>query len=337
MSLVAPNIIEIDGWKKEWVFNTLTLRQTYNDHHVFEISVLVPETTKNNPAFTASELAGLLGKDVFLNIRIEALETPQDGKVSNPGKNKIGATCHFEGFVDEVVPVWTPKACMLRITGYSKTIFMDCGPQFRTFYQKSVGEIVQKITSGYSRKIPAPVLNGAGMQADFSVQTQETDYRYLCRLADTYGKVFYFDGKQLHFGDLEKREGAGAIELEFGEDLKQASIGLNIAPLNFELGAYKMETNDIASYSAVNDCPSSHLLANLAIKKSAVYPAPKMHLPNITPGVPELKRKANQLLAKQAYGLVQFTGASDLPSLKIGSKISVKGAPEIVGQGEFII
>ena len=318
MTIVADNIIKINGWKKDWILNTLSLRQSYNDHHVFEASVLVPESS---PTFSVSDLAELLGQDAQLTIQIEG----------------SGASCKFNGFVDEVIPVWTSRACMLKITGYSKTIFMDCGPVFRTFYQKSIGEIVQKIMNSYRGEIAAPILNRADEQADFSVQTQETDYLYLCRLADTYGQVFYFDGQQLHFGDLGKKEAAGTIELTYGKNLKQASVSMNIAPLKFELGAYKIETNTTVSYSPENDCSNNHPLAAQTIKKSAVYPAPKMHLPNITSDIKDLKRKSNQLLAKQAHGLVHFKGTSDLPSLKIGSRISIKDTKEMIGQGEFII
>lgn len=338
MSLVdRNNLIQIDGWNRNWIFNGLSLRQTYNDHHVFEISVLAPnpEESKNKhekPALTREELTNLLGKNAFISIQLAG-----EKGVNGSSKVKKGAVCRFSGFVDQVTPVWTRKAYMLRITGYSKTIFMDCGPRFRTFYQKPLSEIVKKVAGEYGDQIPAIIPNNAGEKTDFSVQTQETDYRYLCRLADAYGKVFYFDGQQLHFGDLERKNAEPAASFQFGEDVKQVNLSLNIAPLSFELKAYEIGKSQIVRHHSVNECSNNGQIANDVIKKSGIYPAPSIHLVNITSGETELKEKSKRLLAKQAQDLVRITGVSDVPSLKIGSKIAIVGTPEIIGQGEFIV
>lgn len=328
MSLVEhDNLIQIEGWNKNWIFTGLSLRQIYNDHHVFELSALVPnpDDPKNkriHAALKREELTNLLGKNADITIKLKSGEH---------------GTCRFSGFVDQVVPVWSSRSYMLRITGYSKTIFMDCGPRFRTFYQKPLAEIVRRIAGEYGEKIPAVISNNAGEKCDFSVQTQETDYRYLCRLADAYGKVFYFDGQQMHFGDLEKQHAAPAAKFKFGEDVKQANLSLNIAPLSFELKAYEIEDSKIVQHHSVNECSNNGQIANEVIKKSGVYPAPKIHLVNITLGEAELREKSRRLLAKQAQDLVRVTGVSDIPSLKIGSKIAISETPELISQGEYII
>lgn len=330
MSLVARNIVELEGWDAQWVFNGLSLRQVYNDHHVFEISVLVPQPSTGKPALTQGVLTRMLGKDIVLKIQLE-----QVGK-GKSSKAKTGATCQFKGFVDQVVPVWTSRNCSLRIVGYSKTIFMDCGPRFRTFYQKTAGEIARKIVGDHGTQLPPLALNGSSAQAGFSVQTQETDYRYLCRLADVCGKVFYFDGEKMHFGDLEEKAGGSVLKLEFGEDLKQASLSLNTAPLGFQLSAWHLEDSALKKASP-DPCSNTASLVSDTVQQSKVYPAPKIHLFNLVENERELKDKAQRLLAKQAQDLVRLTGVSDVPSLKIGSKISVSGTPELIGQGSFVV
>lgn len=337
MSLVARNIIELDGWDQHWIFNGLSLRQVYNDHHVFEISVLVPPAAKGQasaPMLTQAALTRLLGQDITLNIRSENQPGEKNTSLS---KAKTGAICVFKGFVDQVIPVWTSRSCSLRIIGYGKSLFMDCAPRFRSFYQKTAGEIARKITDTYGTKIPRLVLGNAGVPAGFSVQTQETDYRYLCRLADTCGKVFYFDGQEMHFGDLENNSGQGpSLSLEFGEDLKQANLSLNTAPLNFQLGAWHLEDSTLKT-SHPDRCTNVSTLVSDVIQKSGVYPASKIHLFNLTGGESDLKDKARRLVAKQAHDLVRFTGISDVPALKIGSKIAITGSSELVGQGEFVV
>ncbi|MBK8922367.1 MAG: hypothetical protein IPM81_12830 [Saprospirales bacterium] len=326
MTQIARNLIRLDGWDPNWIFNGLTLRQPYNDHHVFEVSVLVPQPEKKavvppSPALQKDALLNLLGKDIEITLS---------------AKGKSGATGTFRGFVDRVTPVWTSKACILRITGYSKTIFMDTGPRFRSFYKKPLGDIAQKIAGSYGSQLPKLVLRSAGNACVFSVQTQETDYRYLCRLADGYGKLFYYDGQQLYFGDLEKGAGS-ALPLKFGEDLKQASLSLNITPLNFSLSAYQLEDSRLETYRCVNEWPHADALVSGVVQKSGIYPASDIHLVHVIHHQSELRGKAAHLLAKQAHDVVQLSGASDLPSLKIGSKISITGTPELLANGEFIV
>jgi|GEM_PF-2259657 len=327
MTQVSRHIIKLEGWDNHWIFNGLNLRQSYNDHHMFELSVMVPHPGRKKgspqtPALTSQSLTQILGKEITLTIKAE-------------GKN--GASCIFKGFVDQVSPMWTSRACVLRIIGYSPEMFMDCGPRFRTFYQKSLSDIAQKIVGEYGSKLPPLNCNGAGAKIDFSVQTQETDYRFLCRLADNYGKVFYYDGRQMQFGDLEKKDSANAIKIAFGEDLKQAGLSLNTAPLNFLLGAYELEKSQLEYYRCVNECAGGGRLVSEVVQQSAVYPVSNIHLFNLTAGQTELSEKAKRLLAKQAHELVRISGVSDLPSLQIGSKINITNTPEIFGQGEYIL
>lgn len=317
----------MDGWDKNWIFHGLTLHQSYKDHHVFEISVMVPHPGRKKdgsewPALTRQGLTRILGKEITLSLKAE-------------GKN--GAHCAFKGFVDQATPHWTSRACILRITGYSPTMLMDCGPRFRTFYEKSLSEIARKTFSDYSSKIPSAIYNGTGVKTDFCVQTQETDYRFLCRLADNYGKVFFYDGRQFHFGDLEDKGKITATELVFGEDLKQAGLSLNTAPLNFHLGAYELEKSQVLQYRCVNECSGSGQLVEDVIQKSAVYPSSNIHLFNVAKNRDELEERARRILAKQAYELVRLTGVSNVPSLGIGSRISIKNTDELVSEGEYII
>lgn len=317
MSLVRISI-NIESWDNTWLVNSFSLRQSYKDHHAFEINALVPQPGKGAAALSPESLISILGQTAQITIqRID----------------QEGGECTFEGFVDQVTPIWVSQACMLRITGYSKTLWMDGGPRFRTFSQRKVTEIAQKICGNY--KMPLGLRNAKG-NADFSVQIQETDYRYLSRIADEYGNVFYFDGKQLHFGSLE-HENSGKTTLAFGENLKQAQLSLNASPLNFQISGYQLESSQILKSATTNSHHNSGIANGVAQRSAATYPAGNVHLFNLVADQDELKHKAGFLSTMQAQQLLRFSGVTNIPGLKIGSKITVKDSREMFAQGEYVI
>lgn len=325
MTIVARNFFQMDGWHKSWVFNSFSLRQSYNDHHVFEINATIPnqdvnKTQMRNPSITKEGLTNILGQDVQIKIFPES---------------NTKCSLSFHGFVDQVTPYWTSRSCMLKIIGYSKTIFMDCVPRFRTFNGLPLTEIVQKILGGYGSKTPGAVFNGPAKSSSFSVQMQETDYRYLCRLADLYGKVFYFDGTYLQFGDLEKK-GEETIKLKFAENFKQGSLTANITPLNFRISGFHLESATVLNQSA-EPCSNNNFLLSNVIAKSGKYPGGTIHQFNILGNETELKDNTRFLQAKNAIDLVRIDGISDNPSLYPGCKFSISDTPEIIGQGDFIV
>lgn len=311
--------VSIEGWHTKWLLSSLTLHQSYNDHHVFELSALVPAPSRGKAALTQESLISILGQTAHITITRE---------------DKHGGKCSFEGFVDQVVPVWHERACQLRITGYSKTMYMDCGPGFRTFCERQVSEIAKKLTGRYG--LPLMLRNVRGV-ASFSVQTQETDYRYLCRLADAYGNVFSFDGTQLYFGSLS-HENSEKFTLRYEEDIKQVTLSLNISPLNFNLSAYHIESGQILKQPCKNQCSHSSGLAAEVVQRSYnTYPAPSIHPFNAVTGQPELKSKAAHLLTKQAHELLRISGITNIPGLKIGSRISITGSGEIFARDEYVV
>lgn len=309
--------ISIKGWDKTLIVTSLSLRQSYNDHHAFELTALVPEGF----ALTLDRLKDILGETATISIRLK--ETP-------------GVQCRFTGFVDQTVPVWTPQGRALRVLGYSPTVFMDCGPRFRTFGETSVGAIVDKVANAYSSKISSLTKKGATGKVDFSVQTQETDYRYLCRLADQYGKVFFYDGEKMFFGDLKEKDDK-ADQLQWASQLKQVELSLNLAPLNFKLSGYALEASKVEEYSRPKENVSSNALVGAAIEESKIYPTSNIFLLNLNTGQSELADRSERLLSKQAYDLVRLQGVSNNPSLKVGDQISIGGSHELFGEGEYII
>lgn len=321
--------IAIKGWDKALTFNGLTLRQSFNDHHVFEATALLPE----GYVLTLDKLKDLLGDDAMITIGLYDEVQSKSGK---PHRGTLRAQGRFKGFVDQVVQILTPQGKALRVLGYSPTVFMDCGPRFRAFGDTNVGSIIDKVTGTYSGKLPALNKKGVSGKVDFSVQTQETDYRYLCRLADQFGKVFFYDGEKLFFGDFKDKDST-AEKLQWESQLKQAELSLNLAPLDFKITGYELESGAMESYVRPKENTNHHTLVGTAMKESAIYPTSNIFLSNIVKKETELPDRAQRLLSKQAYDLVRLQGVSNNPALKVGDRISISGTKELVGQDEYII
>lgn len=307
--------IRINGWDAKLTINSLSLSQAYNQHHSFEFVANIPE----RHSLSVQDLRSILGEKADIQI------IPKD---SSKGR------CHFIGFVDQVAPEWTPYGQALRVQGYSQSIFMDCTPRFRTFSEASLNTIYGKLKGSYSDLSFSH--GNLSDKVDFSVQAQETDYCYLCRLADDYGKSFYYDGEQMYFGEMRNPPGEGA-GLAWEEMVKSAQVSVNLAPLNFQLSGYELEKGAELSPIRCQVAGNSNELVKAAINKSGKYPAAPIFLSHLVKGETELKEISRRLLAKQANELIRLHGASDFAGLRIGKEINITKTDKMIEKGSYIV
>lgn len=312
--------VDIHGWDQSLVVKNLSLRQSYNQHHTFELLV----NPSQDYILSTDKVKAILGEAAIIKLQLKE-------------KGKEHIQCHFRGFVDAIDTTWASQGRVMQIKGYSPSIFMDCAPRFRTFYEQPLSTIIRKITSSYnSTHLPPLNQQGTGNKLHYSVQAQETDYSYLCRLAAQTGKVFFYDGEKYYFAELADTK-QRTIVLEIEKDIQQANISLNLSPLSFRLGAYELEKSEMLSCSSHNQCNTTHPLANAVANKSSCYPNAEMHFNHLVKGLQELQKKGKHLLSGRAHELVQLRGVTNHPGLKIGSKIYVKGSKDMISSGEYLI
>jgi len=310
----ATTKYQIGNWPKEdFNIRSCSLYQPFNGHHSFDLVASVPEAFN----LTTAILQDILGGKVSISIETEA------------GK------CQFKGFVDQINTSWTKSGQTLHVKGFSPTIFLDCAPAFRTFYQQPLSEILKKITQSYDYgKLPDIVRKGTSDKVNFSVQSQETDYRYLCRLADNHGKVFFYDGEEIFFGDW-KSAPANQVELVWGKSCKQLDLSQNLAPLQFELSGYNVLQNQPNTcHTSLDNGRTGGIVAATA-KQSAIYPKAKMWVNYLVEDKKELEQTAHKILAKQAHELVVLNGASDNPALRIGTKLTLKTGEKLMSDETY--
>jgi len=135
----------------------------------------------------------------------------------------------------------------LYISGNAPSILLDSGKECQSYENKTLQEIVAAATQEYDES--AKVDTSAGVNTTrtlpYTVQYQESDYDFICRLAKYYGEYFYYDGSKLIFGNKLQE----TIELGENLNLIDEEFFLEVKPQDFEYINYNIhqgtsENND---------------------------------------------------------------------------------------------
>ena len=181
------------------------LEQKTNAHDTF--SIIVPDDALDTyEGFVMENSKKLLGKKISLSYW------------------QYGSENHvFSGIVTGLKNRKESGYGKLVITGHSPSILLENGRADRSFEQLSLSQIVKEIGVNYPQegKIHAEEQElNVRRVLPYTVQSQESDFGFIQRLATRYGEYFYYNGKELIFGNkaeavLELSEGRELIELEF--------------------------------------------------------------------------------------------------------------------------
>ena len=186
------------------------LEQKTNAHDTF--SIIVPDDALDTyEGFVMENSKKLLGKKISLSYWQYGSE------------NQV-----FSGIVTGLKNRKESGYGKLVITGHSPSILLENGRADRSFEQLSLSQIVKEIGVNYPQegKIHAEEQElNVRRVLPYTVQSQESDFGFIQRLATRYGEYFYYNGKELIFGNkaepvLELSEGRELIELEFELGLK---------------------------------------------------------------------------------------------------------------------
>ena len=186
------------------------LEQKTNAHDTF--SIIVPDDALDTyEGFVMENSKKLLGKKISLSYWQYGSE------------NQV-----FSGIVTGLKNRKESGYGKLIITGHSPSILLENGRADRSFEQLSLSQIIKEIGVNYPQegKIHAEEQElNVRRVLPYTVQSQESDFGFIQRLATRYGEYFYYNGKELIFGNkaepvLELSEGRELIELEFELGLK---------------------------------------------------------------------------------------------------------------------
>ncbi|MEM7571272.1 MAG: contractile injection system protein, VgrG/Pvc8 family [Bacteroidota bacterium] len=286
--------------------SSIQLEQIYNDHHKCTITT----DFSNDEQLSHGDIESLLG--AFLDIQINSRGT-QSG-------------IRFIGFVDTIVPAFTQEGAMtLQIEVYAPTLQMDIMPKFRTYSATTIEQIFTDILSEYQVKVfPKLKQNGpSGLAVDYAFQAQESDFRFLLRLADRMGKTWTYDGFDLILGELDEYA-KPSTTLRYGTgELDDLRLAINLAPLSFGVKGYVRNTDQVEEQEN-EDIPNTDDLIKSAIDKSKLVYSTSWIRVNHFLHEGKLAKTIERFRSKVTHDLVALTATTSVPELTIGSVITIE-------------
>ena len=131
----------------------------------------------------------------------------------------------------------------LYISGNAPSILLDQGKACHSYENKTLKEIITLVSEGYDNS--AQVDSSAGVNTTralpYTVQYNESDYDFICRLANLYGEYFYYDGSKLIFGNKLQE----TIDLGENLNLIDEDFNLEMKPQDFEYINYAIDRAEV--------------------------------------------------------------------------------------------
>lgn len=329
----------------------INISEAFDQHHTFEITAVVDVGAKLKDGI----IDRVLGE--FIEIKVTT-EIPKKNKNRSKGlsvknvtqstskpksKKPIKATAPqthvFVGITDSLELFQQGDQRVIRVEGYGPTILMDSAPSFRAFSEKKVNEIAQSILDTYTGEVFKRTNLKINNSDAFSVQTQETDYQFLCRLADKYKGNFFYDGQRLHFAPLHSVD-SDQIKLISDDNLFHVRASVNLSPLAFSVNAYNLLTGEVEN-ETISMSASGNGLLKTAVNKSKVYPKANVKLNYGIHDRRALKNIGEELVTRQTNSMVTISGNSSAPNIKIGSILDISAGknalPGFNNQDKFTV
>lgn len=309
--------VSIDG-KEIKVFQKISLSQTINDHHHFEVVVdmnLVEEIKSH----TINDSRSWLGKSIVIAFdQKEFLGLITDLQMA-----------HADGYQGRLI-----------ISGFSKTILLEAGEHLQSWLDKDLTSIVGDVTEEGGVEVEVnPMYKN---KFEYQAQYEESHFQFLKRLAKQHNEWFYYDGVKLVFG---KPSLESPINIEYGGDMDSLSIAIGAHPNKQNRYSYNSSENNRSESKTRNSVSGLNELGSFAFERSK-------ELYKITPNTFSHTRVSDKdqidtaVKGKQgslAANCNVLRGTSRKQGLGVGSIIKVTaglieyGNVEIKNHGDYII
>ncbi|MES2590326.1 MAG: type VI secretion system tip protein VgrG [Bacteroidota bacterium] len=309
--------IELGGQKKITAFKELTINQSEDQHHSFELRLPLQDV-EGAGIVSLQKSKDFIGKP----IKIEILPEKNSKQTSQFNQ--------FNGIITDIkISRFGGNTSDLIISGYSPTIILDDGPNTRSFSEKTVSQIINEVLKPYPKNDLICKVNPVpDVVIPFLVQYNESNFNFLQRITQAYGQWSYYNGRDYVLGGLESVD---EIELNVGQDLLNFELGIKLRPLKYKATSYQFEENKSIEHSssqvALSGLDQNGSLASTE-SDSLFGQEPLMNSHQFFKNLNEQKDFYKIRKSYNAAGLVIATGVSVNPKLKVGSKISIQSAAD---------
>ena len=282
-------------------FVQLMLKQSINEHHYFEITldiqaieaygVEIPETSKD---WVGKKVIMDFGGTVFV------------GVATMVGLHRSGGT-HGN----------------IKVTGYSSTFLLESDHTCASWANKSLSDIVKELTD--KAGVQALVNPETKSKLEYECQYEETNFRFIQRLARQYQEWLYYDGQNLVFG---KPQAGSTTKLTYGEELSVLDVCSQTLARPIKGSSYHSVNDQTYNGQSPDTAAGQNTLGQAAFDSSlALFTAPAVQRaePRIT-NKGELDAYFQRRQQSDSAASSFITGESDCRILTVGSIIDVHTA-----------
>ena len=282
-------------------FVQLMLKQSINEHHYFEITldiqaieaygVEIPEASKD---WVGKKVIMDFGGTIFV------------GVATMVGLHRSGGT-HGN----------------IKVTGYSSTFLLESDHTCASWCNKSLSDIVKELTD--KAGVQALVNPETKSQLEYECQYEETNFRFIQRLARQYQEWLYYDGQNLVFG---KPQAGSTTKLTYGEELSVLDVCSQALARPIKGSSYHSVNDQTYNGQSPDTAAGQNTLGQAAFDSSlALFTAPAVQRaePRIT-NKGELDAYFQRRQQSDSAASSFITGESDCRILTVGSIIDVHTA-----------
>ena len=299
--------ITLEDGKQIQYFSHFKITQKISEHSYFEISFPM-EVLEKSDSFILNEAKKYIGTIVSINMK---------------GKQSESEANNFKGLITEVkLSNEHGSFGDLIFSGYSPTILLEGGNNLKSFSETNIKKIVEEIT----KIIPSNVVSISNSPKStttipYIVQYNESDFNFLNRIAVQFGEWFYYDGSTLIFGSPKDEN---PVSIEYLRDSDDIKLSMSVSSLKFSSYQYDYMKKEIISQASSN-VPGLDPLGKHAFSQSEKLFPNEMLQQSIRPVT--VKKDVEELvkaqLAETAASFVTLKAETDIPSLKLGSLVSI--------------
>lgn len=282
-------------------FVQLMLKQSINEHHYFEITldiqaievygVEIPEASKD---WVGKKVIMDFGGTIFV------------GVATMVGLHRSGGT-HGN----------------IKVTGYSSTFLLESDHTCASWCNKSLSDIVKELTD--KAGVQALVNPETKSKLEYECQYEETNFRFIQRLARQYQEWLYYDGQNLVFG---KPQAGLTTKLTYGEELSVLDVCSQTLARPIKGSSYHSVNDQTYNGQSPDTAAGQNTLGQAAFDSSlALFTAPAVQRaePRIT-NKGELDAYFQRKQQSDGAASSFITGESDCRILTVGSIIDVHTA-----------
>jgi len=302
-------------------FVSLTIDQFYGDHHRFSV---ILDYDIMDKSFMSDPVK-----------QFELINSPVTIEIQHG--NDVGSAYVFEGIITNVKNTGKEgKHGYIVLEGASPTILLEQGKRMEVYSSMSLRKIFEEVTSRANLQYLKVANNpGLGSDIDFSMQYDETDWKYLQRMAYLYGENLFFSGSELLFGDYAEWK---PVEMMYDKEIISYEFASRLLPNAFINYHYLPEDDSTVEKKSPDDVSSGDLYIQKATERSLELTETK--LPRMPLNVPvgdksQLDEIVNRKTTRTAASTIVLTAEAKSFEASIGRLVKVTLPPGISSKGDL--